>query len=84
MNIREVLLYPASFNEKFETSGPDRQILGKRPACLAADAQPDPPHRGRKIPDDRGAVPGSAPHSQRQHFGQRPGRGQPDQPLSGQ
>ena len=28
VNIHEVLLYPASFNEKFETAGPDRQILG--------------------------------------------------------
>lgn len=27
-NIDEVLLYPAMFNEKFETQGPDRQILG--------------------------------------------------------
>jgi len=27
-NIDEVLLYPNMFNEKFETQGPDRQILG--------------------------------------------------------
>lgn len=27
-NINEVLLYPSSFNHRFETSGPDRQILG--------------------------------------------------------
>lgn len=28
INIYEVLLYPTMFNEKFETTGPDRQILG--------------------------------------------------------
>lgn len=27
-NIDEVLIYPSMFNEKFETQGPDRQILG--------------------------------------------------------
>jgi len=27
-NINEVLLYPSTFNEKFETEGPDRRILG--------------------------------------------------------
>ena len=27
-NITEVLLYPSSFNEKFETAGADRRILG--------------------------------------------------------
>lgn len=27
-NINEVLIYPSSFNERFETAGPDRQILG--------------------------------------------------------
>jgi Mlc titration factor MtfA (ptsG expression regulator) len=27
-NLSEVLIYPNSFNEKFETSGPDRRILG--------------------------------------------------------
>ena len=27
-NLHEVLIYPNSFNEKFETTGPDRRILG--------------------------------------------------------
>lgn len=27
-NIHEVLIYPTSFNERFETAGPERQILG--------------------------------------------------------
>lgn len=28
INFSEVLLYPSSFNEKFETSGPDKRIMG--------------------------------------------------------
>ena len=28
INLHEVLVYPGMFNDKFETSGPDRRILG--------------------------------------------------------